>query len=385
MRIGISALLLTSDAGYRKAGICRYIYMVVDRMLAQPTEHDYILFVPEDTTIPDSWSKHPKVTRVSVPFQGRLKRILWEHTRAKSLVREHKLDVWFSTAQSVPFPCGCPRSVMIHDLIPIFFPQYFTREKAIYQKLALRYAMKHAESILANSETTKNDILSYAHIPGLEKRITVTPLGPGNELAPCECETQEKAVLKRLGIPFERYFFTLGTLEPRKNLPALFEAMSIAAAQGELEGVGLVVGGGKGWLDGPIGERLRELKIEDRVHFPGYIDDADLPALFGCSEAFVFPSLYEGFGMPVLEAMLMGVPILAARRAAMEEVGGPVPQFFDPEQPSDIAEKLIAFVKSPEGREERIAEGFERAKSFTWERCAELTLKALESAGSANH
>lgn len=379
MRIGISALLLTSEGGYRKAGICRYIYMVVDRILAMETSHEYVLFVPEGTLLPDHWLSHPQLTRVPVSFSGRLRRILWEHFQPKKLVRELEIDVWFSTAQMVPFRCGCPRSGMLHDLIPIFYPQHFTWEKALYQKLALRYAIKHSESILANSETTKNDIVCYMKLPGIEKRITVTPLGPGNELAPTDCGPEQRAVLQRLGVPFARYLFALGTLEPRKNLPALFEALAILKNSERHAEVGLVVAGGKGWKDGPIGSRLRELGIEDWVHFPGYVDDADLPALFACSEAFVFPSVYEGFGMPVLEAMLVGCPVLAARRAAMQEVGGEVALYFDPEDPRDIADAIAGFLDAPDRRETLIQAGRERSKRFTWEDCAAKTIAALEA------
>lgn len=379
MRLGISALLLTSDAGYRKAGICRYIYQVIDKILELERNHTYVLFIPHDTELPKHWTARQNVEVVRVPFQGRIKRIVWEHWKVKSLVKAHRLDAWFSTAQSIPFPCGCPRSVMIHDLIPIFFPQYFTREKAIYQKMACRYAMKHAELIFANSETTKNDMIDYMGMPEMASRMVVTPLGPGNELHRLTVGPETQAVLDRLGVTFKRYFFGLGTLEPRKNLPALFDAFAILEKEGLPDDVGLVIGGGKGWMDGPIGEKLRASGIEHRVHFPGYIDDADLPALFAASEAFVFPSLYEGFGMPVLEAMLMGVPVIAADRAAMREVGGEVAQFFDPENPTEIATTLREFLaQDPSSRSERIEMGLERSKAFTWERCATLTIDAIE-------
>jgi glycosyltransferase involved in cell wall biosynthesis len=378
MRIGISALLLTSEAGYRKAGICRYIDRVVDRMLALGQNHEFVLFYPKETTLPESWTSNTRLTAVPVEFGGRLSRVHWEHFRAKRLVKEHRLDVWFSTAQSIPFPCGCPRSVMIHDLIPVFFPQYFTREKAVYQRLANRYAMRNAESILANSETTKADMIAYMNFPGMAERITVTPLGPGNDLASTTCSEDAKAVLARIGVPFERYFFGLGTLEPRKNLPALFDAFAILERRGLDPGIGLVIGGGRGWMDGPIGERLRASGIEHRVHFPGYIDDADLSSFFACAEAFVFPSLYEGFGMPVLEAMIVGVPVLAACRSAMQEVGGDVAQYFDPESPQDLANLIEGSLANSDDRAARIQAGFERSKLFTWDRCASLTLAALE-------
>jgi glycosyltransferase involved in cell wall biosynthesis len=176
--------------------------------------------------------------------------------------------------------------------------------------------------------------------------------------------------LRRLGVPYDRYFFALGTLEPRKNLVMLFEALALLPSD-----VCLAIAGGKGWKDSPIFARIEELGIAHRVAFLGYVPDADLPKLFARAEAFVFPSLYEGFGMPVLEAMLAGSPVLAADRPAMREVGGDAAQYFDPESPEDIARAL----HQPLDRTQMVHRGLARAGTFTWETAATKTLDVLRS------
>jgi glycosyltransferase involved in cell wall biosynthesis len=139
----------------------------------------------------------------------------------------------------------------------------------------------------------------------------------------------------------------------------------------------LIVVGGQGWKTSPIFRQLRELGIENRVHFAGYLEDSELPAFFGVCEAFVFPSLYEGFGMPILEAMACGALVLTSDRGAMKEVAGDAAGYFDPEDPRSIADAIEKFVVRGEGREELVARGRERARMFTWESAADKVMEVL--------
>lgn len=369
MRIGVSALLLRTEGGFQKAGICRYIIRMIDDFAANAPEDEFWIFVPDDVELPKEWTDRPNFHFERVVIKNRLHRVWWEHSAPRQWVRLRGLDVWYSTAQCTPFACTAPRVSMVHDLIPVLFPQFFSWQMAVYQKWTLKHSCRTAEVVLTNSEATKADIVkAYGTAPD---RVVVAPLGPGNTPSPV---SRDKADISKLEIPFERYIFTLSTLEPRKNLARLFEALPHMDPS-----IGLLVGGAKGWKDAGIFERLTELGVQDRVKFLGYVEDEDLPALFARAEAFVYASVYEGFGIPVLEAMLMGAPVATSTQAALQEVGGEVARYFDPLDPKDIA-RVVQETLDAADREERIERGFARAKEFTWARCGEVTRKALREA-----
>lgn len=367
MKIGVSALLLRTEGGFQKAGICRYIIRMLDDFAANAPDDEFWIFVPHDVDLPEEWTSRPNFHFERVVIKNRLHRVWWEHSAPRQWVRLRGLDLWFSTAQCTPFACGAPRATMVHDLIPILFPQFFSWQMAAYQRWTLKHSCRAAELVLTNSEATKADIVRIYGT--LAEKIVVAPLGPGNTPSPVPRESVTEKDLARLEVPFDRYIFTLSTLEPRKNLGKVFEALK------ELD-FGLVVGGAKGWKDSGIFETLKLLGVEDRVKFLGYVQDEDLPALFARSEAFVYASIYEGFGIPVLEGMLMGTPVATSDQPALQEVGGDVAQYFDPENPSDIARIVGQVINDPD-REGRIRRGFERASLFTWAKCGEITRTAL--------
>lgn len=367
MKVGISASYMRGEQSSRNAGISRYSRCILDALMAYAPEVEFEVFLHEGYVLEPQWQSLPGVRFHPVVPEQREKRGIWEHFRAAGIAKRLGCDVWFSTSHMIPFQRRLPRVPFVHDLIAIRYPALFGRKQAAYLRFALRYASCKTEHVLTNSEATKTDIQSTFGVS--PNRISVTPLGPGNEIHRVSPDSVSDDELRRMGVPFDRYLFALGTLEPRKNLARLFEALALLPP-----GLGLAVAGGKGWKESPIMARLAEIGVEDRVAFLGYVADADLPKLFARCESFVFPSLYEGFGMPVLEAMLAGAPVIASDRPAMREVGGLAARYFDPESPSDMARAIQEGVD----RESAVAAGLEQAKSFTWEAAAEKTLGALK-------
>ncbi len=365
MRVGVSASYMRGEQSARNAGISRYSRNILDALLAHAPEVEFEVFVHEGYSVESSWER-PGVRFHAVVPESREKRGIWEHFKAAGQARRLGCDVWFSTSHMIPFQRSLRRVPFVHDLIALRYPELFGRRQAAYLRFALRYACKKTDRVLTNSEATKADI--HATFSVEDGRISVTPLGPGNPIQRVDPASVSEADLACFGLDGQPYFFTLGTLEPRKNLTRLFEALALAGGSARL-----AVAGGKGWRDSPIFARLGELGIEDRVRFLGYLPDEVLPGLFARCEAFVFPSLYEGFGMPVLEAMLAGAPVLASDRPAMREVGGPAALYFDPESSEDMARALAL----PLDREAMIAQGLQQAARFTWPAAAELTLNAL--------
>jgi glycosyltransferase involved in cell wall biosynthesis len=368
-----------SEASYRNAGISRYTSNLLEALFKH-TEHEFLVFTNDEYTPPERWQQLKHVQWFthgqSKPGQTsnvRGRRVLWEFFQAAKIAKANRCDVWFGTGHLIPLQKGVPRVAMIHDLIPILFPKFFEWDHAAFLKFALRTATLRSEQVLTSCEATKADIVRVFRVP--PSKVSVAELGPGNVI---QRVTPDPARVKALGIPFDRYLFALGTLEPRKNLPSLFEALAQLKDQPDL---GIAVAGGNGWKESAIFERLKELGIADRVVFLGYVDDADLPLLFAGCTAYVYPSLYEGYGLTVLEGMLAGVPVLTSDRPSMKEVGQDAPWYFDPERPTDIA-RAISECLNASDRAKRIEKGLCRAHELTWERCANLTLEALAIAAA---
>lgn len=251
---------------------------------------------------------------------------------------------------------------MIHDLFPLTNPEWFSEPDLSRAREAIDRSCRKAKLLLTNSEDTAQRIRS--RYPASKTPIRVTPLGPGN--------LRPRAERTAVDPP---YLLALGTLEPRKNIPALIEAFALIRERHPT--LRLSIAGGKGWREGPIFQRVVELGLEDAVEFLGYVDDEDLPRLFVDAECLVMPSLAEGFGIPVLEAMHYGAPVACSALGALTEVGGDIAVYFDPANPRSIAEGIEKRLASD--RKEAIEAGFQRAERFTWERTAQLTLEAIRN------
>lgn len=371
MRIGVLARLMTSAGSHRNAGISRYSARLLDAWLRDPGEHRFEVFVRSDFEVPESW-RRPEVRfhRVFRPIKGY--NFLVEWLLAPMLGRRMGLDVWFSTAQFLPMGRRIPRVAMVHDLTPFVVPEFFDHGVRWREQKLIARTCRLADRLVANSESTKADIVARFGIDA--GRVAVTPLGPGNDALDAVQEP-----VPRPDVGFARYALTLGTLEPRKNVARLVRAFARLAGRPQYADVGLLVAGGKGWQTSEVFDVVAASGLGERVRFLGYVDDADLVPLVRHSDAFVYVSLYEGFGLPILEAMLMRAPVVASDHPAHAEVGGETVDYCRADDEEDIARALGARLDA--GRdEERIAAAYARAQGFTWERCAELTLAALEDA-----
>jgi len=355
MKLGIGAVGLPSQADFRKAGTARYALQVVEHMARLEPESEFNVFVAHDFGRPEEWRADNIVLQPVTKY-----RLHWALSGWKA--RSLGCQAWFAPTYEIARGPWLPQVAMIHDLFPLTNPEWFSEPDLSRAREAIDRSCGKGKPLFANSEDTAQRI--RARYPALKSPIRITPLGPGN-LRP----RTDRA-------PVERpYVLTLGTLEPRKNIPALIEGFALLrATHPELR---LVVGGGKGWREGPIFDRVRELGLEDAVEFAGYVDDADLPRLFADAECFVMPSLAEGFGIPVLEAMHYGAPVACSDIGALAEVGGEIAVYFDPASPQRIAEGIERRLATD--RREAVEAGFQRAERFTWERTAQLTLEAIRS------
>lgn len=284
-------------------------------------------------------------------------------------------DVFFTPTHYGPRFCPVPSVVSIMDLAFLKFPQTFKKKDLVQLRSWGTYSVKKAAKILTISEASKNDIIEHYQVP--ERKIVVTYPGK-REMTTPKKKTMPRAVKKKYQIGGD-YILYVGTLQPRKNLERLIEAFG-RVRKGGLD-LFLVIAGKKGWLYDEIFEKVKEEGLEERVIFTGYVPDEDLPALYQAARCFVLVSLYEGFGIPVLEALSLGCPVVISNVSSLPEVGGEAAIKVDPESVADIARGITeALSLSPQKRQKLIEEGKKQAQKFSWEKCARETLKVLEEA-----
>ena len=264
--------------------------------------------------------------------------------------------------------------VTIHDLAFRRYPEYIEPKNLSFLTEQLPRTLKRADSVIVNSEFTKNELISFYDI--VPEKVRVTRLGVSEEFRPVEEPGFLEETRKRYQLP-KRFILSLGTLEPRKNVPALLKAYSRLRQSPGFEHK-LVFAGMKGWLYDGIFEQIKRLNLENQVLFIGYVPEEDLPFLYNLSELFVFPSLYEGFGLPVLEAFACGVPVIVSDRASLPEVAGDAAILIDPEDIDALTRGMKNVLGNEDLRTELIAKGFRRAKEFSWEKTARETLRVYE-------
>jgi glycosyltransferase involved in cell wall biosynthesis len=314
---------------------------------------------------------------------------LWTHARLSREMRTAPPDVLFVPSHVLPLihPERCV--VTIHDLGFHYYPEAHTLFQNLYLRWSTRYNARTATRVIADSIATRNDLLRYYRIP--EERIEVVYPGRDETLGPVRDPEALQAVRARYGLR-EPYLLYVGTLHPRKNLVRLVQAFAVltnATTAGPEDGrraepkaePQLVLAGQKGWLYEEIFDQVRKLDLVDRVVFTGYMPDVDLPALLSGAEAFVFPSLYEGFGLPVLEAMACGTPVICSNVSSLPEVAGEAALQVDPLDVEALAEAMHRGISDAGLRATLVERGYEQVLRFSWRRCASQVLRVLEDAG----
>ncbi|MEG3438624.1 glycosyltransferase family 1 protein [Pannus brasiliensis CCIBt3594] len=269
----------------------------------------------------------------------------------------------------VVFPCRGSRKVMtVHDVTFIKYPEFVTSIVKTYTERIQR-CLKWTDLIIANSESTKRDIIEYFGVK--EESIHVTYLASRYSSLP---DSIASPVL-----PFDTpYILFVSTLEPRKNLVNLIEAFDYLKNEYKLDHRLLLIGK-KGWQYEPVFEKIDRSPFRDSIHHLDYIQDELIPYYYQKADVFVYPSFYEGFGLPVLEAMTLGCPVVTSRTSSLPEVAGDAAIFVNPRDSLDIAGGIWKVISDPENRQDLIAKGKQQAREFSWEKTARETLVAYRS------
>ncbi|MEJ5357652.1 MAG: glycosyltransferase family 1 protein [Desulfobacterales bacterium] len=357
MRILIDA----SQIPKLKSGVGMYAVHLIRSLALFVPDHDYFVLVQSDENAFDDLPGRA-IKRIKVP--GRIYRLLpfrfvLEQAWIPYFVRRYRIDLVHSLHYSFPlFATAASRVVTIHDLTFFIGPHWHLPIKRWYFGTFTRLAVSHADRLIAVSESTANDLKDRMGVD--PKKLTVVHLAPPE--APPEHSVVD-TLLRHYGIG-ERYILFVGTLEPRKNLFNLVRAFHrICPEESDLQ---LVIAGRKGWGCKSLYNLVQELDLQRRVVFTGYVDEAAKFKLIRRAKVFAYPSLYEGFGIPVLEALSLGIPTITADRPALREVAGEAVLFVDPESPEAISSAMLRLLRDERLRRELSLKGLQRAKHFSW-------------------
>jgi glycosyltransferase involved in cell wall biosynthesis len=301
---------------------------------------------------------------------------LWTHARLSLEMLSHRPDVLFVPAHVLPLVHPRGSVVTVHDLGYLTYPEAHKPADRRYLDWSTRWNAHQAAAILADSQATKADLVRAYGAPA--EKIYVVYLGRDESLKQVTNPLRLASVRAKYDLA-QRYLLYVGTLQPRKNLERVVQAFERLCDRPQMADVQLVLAGKQGWLYESLFEQVNRAGLGERVIFPGYIPDDELPALLSAATAFVFPSLYEGFGIPVLEAGGCGVPVITSNTSSLPEVAGDAALLVDPHDVDAIAEAMYRLVTDPELAEELRRRGKENVKRFSWEKCARETLAVLES------
>ncbi len=363
MRIALDAIPLVAA----KTGVGHYTDALAEWLARTHAEHQYNLLSPFDFNLDNRNGNAPKnLNKQFIPVRSLFRK--WWLVGLPALLRIYHVDIFHGTNYCVPVFAPCPTVVTIHDLS--LFTQSHTHEAENVKRGKRRMPLmaRRASMIIAPSEWTKREIVERLRISPEKIRVIYEAARPTMKTASAElCRSVlDKHQLRR---PFLLY---VGTIEPRKNLPALIRAYD-ELLRTTPHRPQLALCGGRGWLCDEVFKLVEELKLQDQVRFTGYVEDADLPALYSAAEAFIYPSLYEGFGLPPLEAMACGAPVITSNVSSLPEVVGEAGLTHDPNDHRALTRMIAKLLGDEATRQHFRQEGLKQAARFSWERAARET------------
>src|SRR6266853_417696 len=392
MHIGINAQLLSFSQNYRNGGISRYIRYLLTELANQHGQHEYTIFVNGPEVVErlkevvgkdePGRSGQTQITYVPVswPESKPISRVAWEQLKLPALLREKRIDVFHSPANVLPerLPHSCAGVVTLHDMAFLRYPNVLTRSKRVYHRTFTMRSLQRATMIIADSNSTKQDAIELAGIsanhiqtvyPCIDERFS-------NVILDEEIQSFRQAHGLTMG-----YLLYLGTLEPRKNVTTLIEAYAqLRSTYGREEK--LVLAGGKGWLYDSIFQKVQELGLESEVIFPGFVSDAEQLLWYHSASVFVYPSLYEGFGMPVTEALACGVPVVTSNVSSLPEAGATLALTVDPTDTEAMAEAIYKALTDEAVRERCRSHASSVAQRFSAQTMVEQTIAVYEQAAA---
>ncbi len=378
MRIAIDY----TPAVNQHAGIGRYVRGLVDALATVDTSNEYILFYAyRDKSNPPKIAalNNPSFRERAIPIPDRVLTILWYRLGVPLPIDilTGQVDVFHSLDFVLPSVRRGVSVLTVHDLSFLLFPECADDGLRSYLEKAVPRSVARADLITADSINTKNDLVCLLDAP--PDSVGVVYGGVDDKFVPLDDDWKALAAARqKYGIDFP-FILSVGVIEPRKNFSRLISAYALLKERSNFAHK-LVIVGRKGWLYHEVFRKVSELGLEGHVLFLGYVPDIDLPALYNLADVFAFPSLYEGFGFPVLEAMACGTPVVSSDRSSLPEIVGQAGLMVPPDDVEAIAAALEQVLADSQLRDNLVRQGFERASLFTWRKAAERIVETYRKA-----
>ncbi len=374
MHVGLNAHLLSFGTSYRGAGISRYIRNLLPA-LRQEGDNTYSVYLGDRDYPPEfSPDAHFRLRFSRLPTGNPSVRIIWEQLVAPLVIAAQGVQVLHSLGYVQPLAARYRSVVTFHDLSYVLYPDSFNAANRAYLRFFSRWTARRADRLIAVSENTKQDLMRLLATPA--DKVDVVPHGIEEVFRPFPQEEVE-TFRRQKGLP-ERFLLFLGTIEPRKNLETLVEAYALLRAAGLPHA--LVIAGARGWQFEGVFAKVEQLGLSGSVLFPGYVPYSEQPLWYNAADLFVYPSLYEGFGFPPLEAMACGAPVVASRTSSLPEVVGDAGLLCDPHSAEALADAVRRALTEPDLRQHLAAAGLARAGLFSWRQAAKRTAEVYAKA-----
>jgi glycosyltransferase involved in cell wall biosynthesis len=367
MKIGID----TTSAVMQGGGIGRYTRELVQATLAQDTANEYVLFSappPSSKSLEALFPANGRVTHKIAPVSEQWLYRMWYRARLPISMQRFtgKLDLFHSPDFVLPPVSGnIPTLLTVHDLSFVHFPEVYPQVLVNYLNKVVPWSVGRATHILADSEATKQDLMAVWQVPS--EKVSVLYSGVSDLFARVEDEGMITAVRHKYNLGEAPYLLSVGTVQPRKNYQMLIQAFAPLANRFPHN---LYIAGGKGWLYDEMMAEIEKQGLTDRVRFIGFVDDADLPTLYSAADLYLFPSIYEGFGLPMLEAMACGVPVIASDVSSLPEVGEGTAVLLPPHDPAKWTQKINELLADSEQQKQMTTAGYKQVQRFSWEKAA---------------
>lgn len=375
MKIGFDASRITTP---QRTGTENYSFYLAQALAKVDQQNDYMLYFrekPDLKTLEEITHKNPKFQTKIIPWPR-----LWTQGGLALECLRYPLDLLFVPAHTLPVirRLSLRSVVTIHDLGFEYLPEFHQFPQKLYLDKATKFAARYATYLIAVSEATKQDLIRRFDVPAGKIAVVYEGVDKARFQVP-DIDSRVSRVRKSYGIAGE-YVLFVGTIQPRKNLRRLIEAFArVFSRRRGFGDIKLVIAGRPGWMFEGIYSAPRDFGVAGSVKFLGHVSDEELVALYRGAKCFVLPSLYEGFGLPVLEAMTAGVPVVTSGTSSLPEVGGDAAVYVNPNDVESIAAGMIKVIDGGDAfRSSVISRGYFQAEKFSWENCAVETLRVFE-------
>lgn len=363
MRIGM--MLRAHD---RPGGIGIYSRNIVKHLIGLDKENEYVLLYNNKDHI-GTYNHLDNVTEIYIPSANQL---LWDQWYALRALKKNNVDIIFNTKFSVPLFTKIKKIMVLHGSSWFVHPELYNKLDILYVKTMMPIYCKAADFLVSNSGLTTNDFINLVGIPS--KKVETVHLAAGNEFVPISDENTLSKIRQKYKLP-ERFILTVTSYDPRKNFSTLLKAFELCNNKTDLD---LVVVGKNCHKYGEDFD-IKGMGLNDRIHFTGWIEQSDLPALYSLALAYVFPSVYEEFGIPVVEAISCGCPVISSNTGAIPELLGDAAMLCDPFDYLSIADNIETIANSTTEEEKYKSLGLKRSELFSWDKAARKTIDILEA------